>query len=222
MHLPALIDAIHDINSAWIQPYLEHNRAVICENCAFYHASVCPCPMDGLIFLVVKAVDTVDDRHIETAVRASEAMPEAIPAEAPDVEEIVRLYEETTGRWTGCDWPTSFGQTRLDLNGVTAAEAEAEVAANPDEAHDWREAVRWLARVEISAREAQREAAEAVAFARAGAWQNAARHAGRAWELEFTTGRPLWRLPSHTWRTLHQAIQFAARAHPPGRVLLGH
>jgi hypothetical protein len=219
MHLPALIDAIHDINSPWIQQYLEHNREIICENCAFHHASVCPCPMDGLIFLVVKAVDTVDQRNAELGVQTGESTPEAI---APDVEEIVRLYQETTGRWTGCDWPTSFGKARLDLNGVTAAEAEAEGAAGPEAAHDWREAVRWLARVEMSAREAEREAGEAVAFARAAAWQNAARHAQRAWALEFTTGRPLWRRPSYTWRTLNQAIQMAARARGPGVVLSSH
>jgi hypothetical protein len=219
MHLPALIDAIHDINSPWIQQYLEHNRETICEKCAFHHASVCPCPMDGLIFLVVKAVDTVDQRHAETPVQACESTPEAI---APDVEEIVRLYQETTGRWTGCDWPTSFGKTRLDLNGVTAAEAEAEVAAIPEAVQDWREAVRWLARVEMSAREAEREAGKAIAFARVAAWQNAALHAQRAWALEFTTGRPLWRHPSHTWRTLNQAIQIAARAHLPEAVFAGH
>jgi hypothetical protein len=242
MHLPALIGAIHDINSPWIQRYREHNREIICEKCAFYHASVCPCPMDGLIFLVVKAVDTVDERHPEAAVQAGEGVLKALP---PDVEEIVRLYEQTTGRWTGCDWPTSFGKGRLDLNGVTAAEAEAEVAARPEAVGDWREAVRWLARVERSAHEAEREAreavafaraaawenavrqaeredGEAVAFARAAAWENAVRHAERAWELEFTTGRPLWRRPSHTWRTLNQAIQMAARAREPGVVLSSH
>jgi hypothetical protein len=213
MHLPKLVEAIHEIDSPWIQHYLEHNRETICENCAFYHASCCPCPMDELIFLVVKAVNAVDQRHAEDsgaeAAESGEATPEPNP---PSLEEIVRLYRDTAAQWTGCDWPTSFGRGRIDLSGVRAMEADAKAAAGEAAASDWREASRWLARVERYACEAQREAAHAIAAARVGAWQIAAYHAERAWALEFATGRPLWGRPSHTWHRFNQAVQSASRA----------
>src|SRR6266700_998449 len=62
MHLPQLIDAIHEVKSPLIQPYLEHNRSVICQKCPFLHDSMCPCPMDYLSILLVQAVETVDQR----------------------------------------------------------------------------------------------------------------------------------------------------------------
>src|SRR5476649_1823904 len=63
LHLEDLIDSIHQVRSNRIQPYLDHNRHGICENCAFLHSSVCPCPMDSLALLVVQAVETVDERR---------------------------------------------------------------------------------------------------------------------------------------------------------------
>jgi hypothetical protein len=63
MHLPALIDAIHGVNSASIVPYLDNNRRTICEHCTRLHASDCPCPMDYLAVLLVQAVETVDARR---------------------------------------------------------------------------------------------------------------------------------------------------------------
>lgn len=68
LHLPKLIDAIHERRSVSIVPYLEHNRHEICENCAFHHNSNhCPCPMDYLAVLVVQAVETVDERRRQLA-----------------------------------------------------------------------------------------------------------------------------------------------------------
>jgi hypothetical protein len=63
MHLPEIIDAIHDVHSDGIAPYLEHNREKVCEHCAFHHGSICPCPMDYLAVLLVEAVETVDRRR---------------------------------------------------------------------------------------------------------------------------------------------------------------
>jgi hypothetical protein len=66
MHLPKLIDAIHDVHSGSITAYLEHNRRHICESCVLHnHPSVCPCPMDYLAVLIVQAVETVDRRRAE-------------------------------------------------------------------------------------------------------------------------------------------------------------
>jgi hypothetical protein len=62
-HLAPLIDAIHDVRSDLIAPYLERNRNGICETCALHHGSTCPCPMDYLAVLLVQAVETVDKRR---------------------------------------------------------------------------------------------------------------------------------------------------------------
>jgi hypothetical protein len=65
MHLPQIVNAIHEVRSDWIGPYLENNRNQICETCAFHHSSICPCPMDYLAVLLVQAVETVDQRREE-------------------------------------------------------------------------------------------------------------------------------------------------------------
>jgi hypothetical protein len=62
LHLPQLIDSIHETHSPAIEPYLEHNRCQICRQCQFLHSSICPCPMDYLAVLLVQAVETVDQR----------------------------------------------------------------------------------------------------------------------------------------------------------------
>jgi hypothetical protein len=62
-HLPALIDAIHEVRSDRIAPYLQKNRDTICTHCGFREASLCPCPMDYLAVLLVQAVETVDARR---------------------------------------------------------------------------------------------------------------------------------------------------------------
>ena len=63
MHLPQLIDSIHEVGSPSIGPYLEHNRRRVCEGCALLHSSACACPMDYLAVLLVQAVETVDMRR---------------------------------------------------------------------------------------------------------------------------------------------------------------
>jgi hypothetical protein len=63
MHLPQLIDAIHQVKSWSIGPYLDHNHQTICQNCALLDTDVCPCPLHYLAVLIVEAVETVDERH---------------------------------------------------------------------------------------------------------------------------------------------------------------
>jgi hypothetical protein len=65
LHLPQLIEAIHEVHSSRIDPYLDHNRNRICENCALHHSDICPCPMDYLAVLLVEAVEMVDQRRKE-------------------------------------------------------------------------------------------------------------------------------------------------------------
>jgi hypothetical protein len=63
MHLPELIEAVHQVHSDSIVPYLECNREHICEHCTLYgNVDVCPCPMDTLAVLVVQAIEAVDER----------------------------------------------------------------------------------------------------------------------------------------------------------------
>ena len=67
LHLPELIDAIHEVRSDSIVPYLLNNRHKICEHCALLHSSGCPCPMDYLAMLLVEAVETVDRQRGQKA-----------------------------------------------------------------------------------------------------------------------------------------------------------
>jgi hypothetical protein len=71
LHLPELIDVIHEVKSPSVVPYLLNNRHKICEHCANLHGSCCPCPMDYLAVLLVEAVETVDRRYAEAAQPAS-------------------------------------------------------------------------------------------------------------------------------------------------------
>jgi hypothetical protein len=63
MHLPALINAIHQVHSPLLAPYLHHNRGTICAHCSRLGSDICPCPMDYLAALLVEAVETVDERR---------------------------------------------------------------------------------------------------------------------------------------------------------------
>jgi hypothetical protein len=63
LHLPRLIDAVHEQHSDLIWPYLANNRKKVCERCTFLHSAICPCPMDYLSVLLVEAVEAVDERR---------------------------------------------------------------------------------------------------------------------------------------------------------------
>ena len=213
LHLPQLIESIRAVHSPMSAPYLEHNRHAICEKCALLHSSICPCPMDYLSALVVEAVETVgkrrDDRERERDFLANRS------ARRPtDIEEICQAYEEARGTWTGCDWHTQFGNSSLDLNGLTLADAETMVAqtAGTEVAADWRAAVSWLAQVQHHAEQAETEAAIALKEAERNDWHKAARHAERAFVLEFATGRVLRSQYPLAWQRFYEAVKEAYRA----------
>lgn len=212
LHLEKLIEAVHEVQSELIAPYLDNNRKKICEGCAFLHSDCCPCPMDTLAVLVVQAVESVDERrHRQEQGRLLVAG--LLGHNRPDLEEVIRAYEEAAGRWTGCDWPTTFGQAGLNLQGWTAAEAETRAveAGTVEEQQLWQEAATWLEEVERCAAQAEAQAALGVAAANAGEWREAEKHALRAWALEFHTGRPLRHYPP-TWQRLFEAIRAAPRS----------
>jgi hypothetical protein len=205
-HLPELIDAIREVHSDRIDPYLETDRRRICEHCAFLHSSACPCPMDYLLVLIVQAVETVDQRRA-----ASGELDGLLGHREPDrltVGAIRQVYANAVGRWTGCDWSTEFGSLGLDLNGFTAlqAKARARSARLMVEAQEWQAAADWLGEVERHAKLAEDHARLAVAAAEAGQWPEAREHARQAWFREFMVGRPMRRGFPATWRRLYQAI----------------
>lgn len=209
LHLPGLIESIRQVHSPSIAPYLERNRSEICEKCAFLHSSICPCPMDYLSVLLVDAVEEVDKRHEE----ARALLERPSEAEAGKTATISEIFEAASGSWTGCDWPTHFGDTGLDLQNCTPAEARAQAEQTSGAAgEDWKAAANWLACVERYAAQAERSAALAVKAAARANWEEALRHAEWAWAMEFMTGRPLRRGNGAAWKALTHAVREAYRA----------
>ncbi|HMO85781.1 MAG TPA: hypothetical protein PKC18_12780 [Lacipirellulaceae bacterium] len=61
-HLEQLVSICRSVDSALIDPYLDHLRNQICADCAFQDQPVCPCPLKYLLPLAVAAVETVETR----------------------------------------------------------------------------------------------------------------------------------------------------------------
>jgi hypothetical protein len=168
--------------------------------------------MDSLAALIVEAVEAVDGQRQGPAKgRALGALPQVREA----LDEVYRAYDAGAATWAGCDWPTAFGRSRLNLEGVSAAAAgELAVEADGTEvANDWGAAAEWLKHVEALARQAEDQADAAVAAATAGAWRDALEHAERAWGLEFSTGRPIWHGYPVAWQRLRLAVEAAYATH---------
>jgi hypothetical protein len=101
------------------------------------------------------------------------------------VEAVEKAYAQARGTWTGCDWPTSFGDSGLDLNGITSGQALLMARATAGvEAVDWLEAVHWLRLVEADAEAAEEAARSAVDLAARGNFAVALREAHTACDLE--------------------------------------
>jgi hypothetical protein len=116
-------------------------------------------------------------------------------------EEIAQAFLSGSGRWTGCDWPTRFGGTGLNLCALTAKQARLMASATAGaEAAEWRAAACWLAEVEADARLAEAAATRAAQLAVAGRLAEAVVEARAACDLE---GR--YR-PAVVWQALHEAI----------------
>jgi hypothetical protein len=110
------------------------------------------------------------------------------------VADIARAYLQATRKWCGCDWPTRFGQTALNLEGLKAAQALLLARATAGtEAADWRSAVTWLTQTEQDARQAEEEAHTALVLAEAGRLREALEHARQAVAVEAQYhARPVW------------------------------
>jgi hypothetical protein len=122
-------------------------------------------------------------------------------------EAIEREYRQAAGKWTGCDWPTEFGKTGLNLNGLKALQALLLArATSGSERADWHAAVAWLTGIEQDAQEAESKAGQAMALARSGQLQEALAHAQRACAVEAKHHRRL------VWQPLREAIEAALSA----------
>jgi hypothetical protein len=102
LHLPQLIDAIREVHSDRIGPYLNHNREEVCAECDFRGSSGCPCPMDYLSVLVVEAVETVAERRAQFEDLHKRLTRPSKPNKVC-IAEMCRRYEEATGTCIGCD-----------------------------------------------------------------------------------------------------------------------
>jgi len=122
------------------------------------------------------------------------------------IEEIAQALAAASGKWTGCDWPTQFGRSHLDLRGLRSSQAILMAqATGGSEAADWRDAVTWLRRVEEDARQAESEAQTAARLARNGKFRDALQYADRACLLESRYREPF----ACTWRRLRNTIEVA-------------
>jgi hypothetical protein len=123
------------------------------------------------------------------------------------MDRIVRCLERGLGRWTGCDWPTVFGRTGLNLDGLTSAQAMLLARATAGkEAEDWRAAVAWLTGVEVDAGDAEARARQAVMLCGQGKLHEALDQAREAHRLESRYHRV-----TH-WQSLCEAIEAAIDA----------
>jgi hypothetical protein len=119
-------------------------------------------------------------------------------------DEIEQVYRQFVNQWSGCDWPTAFGQNGLDLNGLKASQAFLLAwATSGSERADWQAALPWLTTIEQEASEANEQARQAVALAQAGNLHEALSHAQRACVLEAKYHDQL------VWQLLREAIEAA-------------
>lgn len=109
-----------------------------------------------------------------------------------------------SGRWTGCDWPTQFAGSQLNLHGLRPSQALLMARATAgSEAVDWRAAAAWLEQLEDDAHQAESEAHTAACLARGGRLPESLVWARRACALEARYRQPL------TWQPLRDAIEAA-------------
>jgi hypothetical protein len=231
LHLPRLVEAVREVHSEFMGPYLDSTHGKVCASCPFLHSEFCPCPMDQLTLLVVQAIEAVDERHPERAPAAAarpalpavepgvrpQPLPVPEPPEEDPLEEIIQACAMAAGSWTGCDWPVLLAPGGMNVQGWSAAEAEARAmqSVGSQERSDWAAVASWLEEVERRAEQAEAQAALALAAANAGDWSEAVRYARRAWALEFATGRPIRRAPA--WQRFYQLIVARAARAPERR-----
>lgn len=100
-------------------------------------------------------------------------------------ESVTRVYESATRQWWGCNWRTEFGSRKLNLCDVRSRQARLMAnATSGDESSAWEQATRYLAEVEVDARNAERAAAHAISMVDNGRWRDALSEMDIAVKLE--------------------------------------
>lgn len=122
-------------------------------------------------------------------------------------KEIRSAYCNAAGLWNGCDWPTQWGEGKLNLQGMSSSQAAilAQATAGAERA-SWRIAAHWLQEVEETAREARQQAEQAAELTEAGQFEAALAHAMRAAALEATYRTPI------VWRPFADSVESAMLA----------
>lgn len=128
-----------------------------------------------------------------------------------DVEQwagrIRAAFQPAAGQWTGCDWPTTFWTTRLNLDGLRASQAFLLARATTGaEAADWRAAVTWLTQIEKHASRVEALAQRAERLSQASQMREALEIARQACRFESSYHR------APIWQAFCEAIEEALKA----------
>lgn len=74
LHLPLFLEAIHEVDSPGMEPYVDSLRRRVCSQCVNQNVEgFCmaraerTCSLDYLLPLIVQAVETVDERRSQAA-----------------------------------------------------------------------------------------------------------------------------------------------------------
>ncbi len=114
---------------------------------------------------------------------------------------LVELLVATCGRWTGCEWVTSFGPKNLNLRGVRSRQAwRLSDYTSDDESICWAKAAEYLEQVERDAAEAENVAKLAISLLIDGRETEALKAIDSAVAIEAKYREPV------AWRPLHDAI----------------
>jgi hypothetical protein len=65
LRLPLFLQAVHEVDSPAIEPYLDNLHRCVCSQCSLRGCDSCPCPMDYLLVLLVESIEMVDRRRME-------------------------------------------------------------------------------------------------------------------------------------------------------------
>lgn len=126
------------------------------------------------------------------------------------ISEIISTYEQARGKWTGCHWPTQFGNRGLNLQDLKSSQAALVARSTAGrESADWKAAMHWLEQVERDAREAETQAEIAANLASHGRIEQAFEHVQRACALETNyNGTRVWEpLQKVIAAALHQSMR---------------
>ncbi len=63
LNLPLYVQAVHEVESHLIEPYLDIIHQRVCSQCPQHDGAGCPCTLDYLPVLVVQAIESVDARR---------------------------------------------------------------------------------------------------------------------------------------------------------------